>query len=161
MKTLYSKDEYSRDAMSAEQFLKEHFNVQSLHFDVIYPAWTPFIQMSWRDEKVEIFKVEETYYVIEYSCGVYESVSTTKDFFEILNIRNYYFAKNSSGLYGSVEGSPENHEVDLKFLISIGVSVRPNSKEGKFDCRIPPEAMEILNPLFGTRFTWSLESVDF
>lgn len=73
MKTrIFSKDECAPDAISAKQFLSEKFGKS--YFKIILDVG--FIRNDFGDGSSVLFLHEGVYYLIEYSCGVYEDVYT-------------------------------------------------------------------------------------
>jgi hypothetical protein len=73
MQKIYSKDECAPDAIPAKQWLQSRFGVKSLYFDVIMPSHY-FLRMESGDGSTEIFKHNGQFYVMEFSCGIYEEV---------------------------------------------------------------------------------------
>jgi hypothetical protein len=68
MQRIYSKDECDRDAQSARLWLHEK-GVESGRASVS-------VDLSIDDASWTVFKHSETFYVLEFSCGVYEDVFT-------------------------------------------------------------------------------------
>jgi hypothetical protein len=75
MQRIYSKDECAPDAQGAVQWLNEHLGRKPTDLSIVHGAAVHF-GISAGDGSTEIFEKDGVFYVLEFSCGVYEDVLT-------------------------------------------------------------------------------------
>jgi hypothetical protein len=75
MQRIYSKDECAPDAQGAVQWLEEYFGEKPLFLSIVQGSAVHF-DISAGDGSTEIFEKDGVFYVLEFSCGVYEDVFT-------------------------------------------------------------------------------------
>jgi hypothetical protein len=75
MQRIYSKDECAPDAQGAVQWLEEHLGEPHVFLSALLRGSVHF-DISAGDGSTEIFEKDGVFYVLEFSCGVYEDVFT-------------------------------------------------------------------------------------